>query len=117
MRAVKQTVEEYQLPVAVVAAGYAEGETIGSVPPLAIPEIASEAGCDFAMIDTYNKMLGRTLFDLLSVEQLQEFMQDCHTKNLGAAIGGSIKKEHLPIIKQLQPDIIGIRGAEHLLPL
>jgi len=111
MSAVSKTVVEYQLPVAVVAAGYAEGEEIGCINPLFIPEIAHKSSSDFAMIDTSNKKHGKSIFDILSVEDLKHFIKNSRKWKLGVALGGSITLAHIPILKKLKPDIVGIRGA------
>ncbi|HUU77075.1 MAG TPA: (5-formylfuran-3-yl)methyl phosphate synthase [candidate division Zixibacteria bacterium] len=111
MRAVKQTMLEYELNVQVVAAGYAEGEEIGSLNPLSIPEIGKTAKCDLVMIDTYNKTSGKTIFDYLSISSLKNFISDARKNSMKVALGGSIKISHLTVLKELQPDIIGIRGA------
>ncbi len=111
MKAVKRTIEEYHLPVSIVAAGYAEGESIGSLDPLIIPQIAAAAKCDYAMLDTFDKTAKKTIFDILSNSILEEFIALSREKNISVALGGSIKLNHIPILKKLQPDIIGIRGA------
>ncbi|NHJ40000.1 MAG: hypothetical protein FK731_08205 [Asgard group archaeon] len=111
MKAVTRTVDEYQLSVSVVAAGYAEGKAINSVAPSYLPVIASETSCDYVMIDTFDKSKGKSIFDLLSFNVLENFIQQAKDLELGTALGGSIQLEHLPIIKRLQPDIIGIRSA------
>lgn len=111
MKAVKRTIEEYQLPVSIVAAGYAEGESIGSLDPLSIPQIASVAKCDYAMLDTFDKTTKKPIFDILSKSILEQFIAFSREKNISVALGGSIKIKHIPILKKLQPDIIGIRGA------
>lgn len=111
MLAVTKTVVEYQLPVSVVAAGYAEGEEIGCINPLLIPEIAHKSSSDFAMIDTSNKKNGKSIFDVLTVEDLKQFIEHSRKWKLGTALGGSITLAHIPILKKLKPDIVGIRGA------
>lgn len=111
MKAVKRTIEEYQLPVSIVAAGYAEGESIGSLDPLSIPHIAAVAKCDYAMLDTFDKTTKKSIFDILSNSILEDFIARSREKNISVALGGSIKISHIPILKKLQPDIVGIRGA------
>jgi len=111
MKAVKRTIEEYQLPVSIVVAGYAEGEGIGSLDPLTIPQIAAKAKCDYAMLDTFDKTTKKPIFDILSNSDLEDFITLSREKNISVALGGSIKINHIPILKKLQPDIVGIRGA------
>ena len=111
MKAVKRTIEEYHLPVSVVAAGYAEGETISSIDPLLIPEVAARSKSDYAMLDTFDKSERKPIFDILSMEQLERFIATSREKNISVALGGSIQKQHITNLKELQPDIVGIRGA------
>ncbi len=111
MKAVTKTISKFSLPVEVVAAGYAEGKEIGCINPLLIPEIAHESKTHFAMIDTYNKKNGKSIFDLLDFEDLTHFIQTARKWNIGVALGGSITLKHIPTLKRLKPDIVGIRGA------
>ncbi|MGC9781547.1 MAG: (5-formylfuran-3-yl)methyl phosphate synthase [Candidatus Heimdallarchaeota archaeon] len=111
MCAVTRTRDKLTLPIAVVAAGYAEGKSIGSIDPLSIPKVALESSSDYVMIDTYNKMNGKSLFDLLEFSDLKKFISSARKKKLGVALGGSIGLKHIPILKDLKPDIVGIRGA------
>jgi uncharacterized protein (UPF0264 family) len=111
MEAVSQTVAEFTLPVEVVAAGYAEGKEIGCINPLLIPEIAHESKSNLAMIDTYNKKNGKSIFDILDFDDLTHFVKSSRKWKLGVALGGSISLKHISILKKLKPDIVGIRGA------
>ncbi|NHJ31650.1 MAG: hypothetical protein FK732_02195, partial [Asgard group archaeon] len=111
MKAVTRTVDEYNLDVSVVAAGYAEGSAINSVAPSYLPVIASETSCDYVMIDTYDKSKGKSIFDILTFNILENFIQQAKDLELGTALGGSIQLEHIPILKRLKPEIVGIRGA------
>ena len=94
----------------VVAAGYADAYRVGAVEPLIIPKIARDAGCDVAMLDTAVKD-GKTLFDHLNEKLLAEFVEESHSYNLKCALAGSIKKEEIPLLKDINCDIVGVRGA------
>jgi uncharacterized protein (UPF0264 family) len=111
MKAVTQTVDEYSLSISVVAAGYAEGERINSLSPAFLPVVASETACDYVMIDTFDKTSSATLFDCIPFNTLENFMHQARDLQLGTALGGGIQLEHIPILKQLQPEIVGIRSA------
>jgi len=111
MKAVTKTIDEFKLEVSVVAVGYAEGTMIGSISPLDIPHVAAESSSDFAMLDTYNKQARKSLFDHLSLSELETFIQSAKKHGLSTAFGGSLQLKHIPLLQQLQPDIIGIRGA------
>ena len=94
----------------VVAAGYADAHRVGAVDPLIIPKIARDSGCDVAMLDTALKD-GLSLFDHLDKKLLKEFIEETRNYGLKSALAGSIKKEEIPILKELGCDIVGIRGA------
>ncbi|HUT79611.1 MAG TPA: (5-formylfuran-3-yl)methyl phosphate synthase [Candidatus Bathyarchaeia archaeon] len=111
MQAVTKTIDEFQLSVSVVAAGYAEGNSIGSISPLDIPFVAAKASCDFAMIDTYDKSMKKSIFDILSYSALESFIAKARKFDLGTAFGGSINLTHIPLLQKLLPDIVGVRGA------
>ena len=78
-----------------VAAGYADAERVGALDPLLIPEIASKAQVDVAMLDTAVKD-GKNLFNFLTSQQLQKFVDSSHKFGLEAALAGSLRKQDLP---------------------
>ncbi len=96
--------------IKVAAAGYADAERIGSLNPMEIPEIASKAHVDVAMIDTAIKD-GKNLFSYLSEAQLKKFVDCSHGFGLEVALAGSLRKEDLPVVYHLGADIAGLRGA------
>lgn len=110
MRSVTKAVKMFDSSIKVVATGYADAADVDAVNPLLVPSIAHASNCDVAMIDTAVKD-GKNLFDHLSSQQLQVFVDEAHSFNLKAALAGSIKKEHIPILHTLGADIIGVRGA------
>jgi len=110
MKNVVKAVKDIDEDKIVVAAGYADAYRVGAVEPLIIPKIARDAGCDVAMLDTAIKD-GKTLFDFQSKEILKEFVDEAHDYGLKCALAGSIKKEHIPILKEIGTDIVGVRGA------
>ena len=93
-----------------VLVGYADYSRIESIEPLEIIDIAEEARANVVMIDTYIKD-GRTTFNFLSKNYLQEFVEKAHRKGLLAALAGSLKKYHVADTIKLGFDIIGVRGA------
>ena len=110
MKNVVRAVKDIDENKIVVAAGYADAYRVGAVEPLIVPKIARDAGCDVAMLDTAIKD-GKTLFDFQSKEILAEFVDEAHSYGLKCALAGSIKKEHIPILKEIGTDIVGVRGA------
>lgn len=110
MKAVTKAAKSYSASVKVVCAGYADADRVGSINPLLLPKIAKVAGCDVAMLDTAVKD-GKTLFDFLSPANLKAFVDEAHECELQAALAGSLRLEHLPQLRPLGVDVIGIRGA------
>ena len=70
---VNKAAKECNPKIKVAAAGYADAERIGALDPMLIPEIASKAHVDLAMLDTAVKD-GKNLFDFLTAEQLKKFV-------------------------------------------
>lgn len=110
MEKVTKAVKDFDEKKIVVAAGYADAYRVGAVDPLVIPKIARDAGCDVAMLDTAVKD-GKTLFDHLDEKLLEEFINETHAYGMKCALAGSIKKEEIPILKDIGCDIVGVRGA------
>ncbi|ABR55478.1 protein of unknown function DUF556 [Methanococcus vannielii SB] len=110
MKNVSNAVKSEDPKKIVVAAGYADAYRVGAVDPLIIPKIARDSGCDVAMLDTAVKD-GKTLFDHLSIDLLKEFVEETHKYGMKCALAGSIKKEEIPMLKEIGCDIVGIRGA------
>ncbi len=110
MSSVVKAVKDYDEDVMVVAAGYADQERLESSPsPLDIPEIAAKSGCDVAMVDTAIKD-GKSLFDFLDVVSLVEFKNKGKENNLLVALAGNLQLEDIEKIKEIKPDIIGVRS-------
>ncbi len=107
---VNRAAKECNSNIKVVAAGYADAERVGALNPLLIPEIASKAQVDVAMLDTAVKD-GKNLFNFLTIAQLEKFVNSTHKFGLEAALAGSLRKEDLPVIYGLGADIAGSRGA------
>ena len=110
MKNVVKAVKDFNTKIMVVAAGYADQSRMKSSPHfLAIPTIAAESGSDFAMLDTYIKD-ERGLFDFLNVEQLIKFKEKAKSSNVKVALAGKIKHNDIFKLKQISPDLIGVRS-------
>jgi uncharacterized protein (UPF0264 family) len=110
MRNVVRAVRDCDSSIKVVATGYADASRVGSVNPLLVPQIASAAECDLAMLDTAVKD-GKTLFQFLTINQLKSFVAEAHSFGLQVALAGSLRKEDLPILNGVGVDVVGLRGA------
>ena len=110
MKNVVRAVKEYNKNILVVSAGYADNSRMQSSPDfLDIPIIAAKSGSDFAMLDTYIKD-EKGLFDFLTISQLNEFKEKAKEFDLKVALAGKIKENDIAKIKQISPDLIGVRS-------
>ena len=110
MNKVVRAVKDMDEDKLVVVAGYGDACRVGAVDPLVIPKVARDSGCDVAMLDTAVKD-GKRLFDHLGKELLSEFVEEVHNYGLKCALAGSIRKEDIPVLKEIGCDIVGVRGA------
>ncbi len=94
----------------IILAAYADYKDTGTINPQTLPDIAENAGASGVMIDTHRKN-GKTLFDHMTTEELKHFVDTAKEKQLITALAGTIQKHHLPKLKEINPDIIGIRSA------
>jgi uncharacterized protein (UPF0264 family) len=62
------------------------------------------------MVDTFIKD-GKRLFDFMDETSCKRFIDKGHIEDLEVALAGSIKLPDIPILKRIDADIIGIRGA------
>lgn len=93
----------------VVIAGYCDYQRLGSISPFAIAPIAAAEGADLAMIDTGIKD-GKSLFYFMHEEQLREFTSMNRKLGVRTALAGSLRFEDIPVLRRIDPDIIGVRG-------
>jgi len=110
MSAVVKAIRMVRPKALAVAAGYADYPRFGGVPSLDLVRAAADAGADVAMVDAAIKD-GKTLFDALSLDQIQEFVDLVRANGMLSALAGSIKAEHMSDLAKIGPDIVGIRGA------
>ena len=110
LKEVCRAVREYDSSIKIIAAAYADAHIIGALPALESPFVSIEAGADGCMLDTAVKD-GNTLFSHLGDDELQEFVQNCHRKELVSALAGSLGAADIPRLSKIGPDIIGFRGA------
>lgn len=93
-----------------VISGYADWRRFGGLPPRALVLAAKKAGADIVMLDTALKD-GRSLFDNMTRAELARFLALARSAGLGTALAGSVGSRHLAALKELGPDIVGLRGA------
>lgn len=110
MESIVKAVRMVSSGIFMVASGYADFRRFGGLPYTDLVKVAADSDSDVVMVDTAIKD-GQTLFDAMTMDEIAEFIHLGHAAGLTVALAGSIKIEHLPTLTQLNPDIIGIRGA------
>ncbi|CAD6491512.1 MAG: (5-formylfuran-3-yl)methyl phosphate synthase [Candidatus Argoarchaeum ethanivorans] len=107
---VTKAVKQYDSKKKVVICGYSDYNRINSISPFELPEIVSDAGADVVMMDTGVKD-GMSTLEFLNLEKLKSFIGSAHRYGLLAAIAGSLTFEDIDVLKEVAPDIIGVRGC------
>ena len=110
LAAVVRAAREASPEVSVIAAAYAEAAAIGSIDPETLPRVAQRAGAQGCLIDTALKD-GRTLFDHRDGPAMARFIADCRRRGLLCGVAGSLGLRHVPLLVELGPDVVGVRGA------
>ncbi len=111
MQKVVKAVKHYNNDIKIVTAGYADKKRMDSSPGfLDLPKIAANSGSEIVMLDTYIKD-DKGLFDFLSVKQLLQFKNLANNLNLEVALAGNLRKDTISKIKEISPDLIGVRSA------
>jgi len=105
VRAVKDEYPEKK----VVIASYSDYKRLRTISPFTMSPIAADAGADVAMVDT-GKKDGRSTFEFMSEEELVKFCTMNRDRGMMTALAGSLCFEDIPILKRIDPDIIGVRG-------
>ncbi len=93
-----------------IAVIYVDHELAKSPAPDVIIETAITTGCAGVLFDTWSKQSG-SLLDWLSVEQLKAYREMIQGAGLLTALAGSLRENHLPILRPIGTDIFAVRGA------
>src|SRR3954467_3371419 len=96
--------------VQVLAASYADYDRARSLSPEQVLEPAIEAGAAGALIDTWSKD-GRGLLQHMSLSALADWVTRARRAGLLTAVAGSLTADDLEILRELGPDVVGVRGA------
>jgi (5-formylfuran-3-yl)methyl phosphate synthase len=96
--------------VRVIAASYADCDRARTLPPESILDAAIGVGAAGVLIDTWIKD-GRGLLRHLSVAALAAWVIRARHANLLTALAGSLTADDLEILRDVEPDVVGIRGA------
>ena len=93
-----------------IAVAYADWKQARSIPPEDVLTAAIKSRCAGLLIDTYDKQ-GQSLLNCMCLEEIQRLVDRAQKNNLKIALAGSITSDHLELLSDISPDIIGIRGA------
>jgi uncharacterized protein (UPF0264 family) len=110
MTAIHRAVRMVSDTAEVVASGYADWRRFDGLSTDDLVKAARDAKCDLVMVDTAIKD-GKNLFDNMSVDELKDFVKKSREAGMGVALAGSIKAEHAELLFDINPDLIGVRGA------
>lgn len=110
MKAVAKAIRCVSNAITVVAAGYADYRRFGGLRLSDLVCAAADTKCNVVMIDTAIKD-GKTLFDVLSFEEICDFVSLGHAAGMEVALAGSVKFEHAELVATSGADIVGVRGA------
>ena len=93
-----------------VAVAYADDELARSPDVDWVLQAAIEGGCRILLIDTHTKN-GTSLLSRMSLDVLHAIRAKTQEHGLKLALAGSVTVSDLPLLLQIQPDIIAVRGA------
>jgi len=93
-----------------VAVAYAEGPSVAAPAVEAVVRLAAQERAGAMLIDTAIKC-GQTLLDHLSLCVLESLMRQLRQADVPIALAGSLTAAELPVIRDLNPTWIGVRGA------
>ena len=110
LRPLVRSVKEFDANKRLVAAAYSDASRVGSISPMDLPEVAAECGADVVMVDTAIKD-GKSTFEFMTESEISDFIALGHDLGMEVAIAGTIKFGDLALLKRVDPEIIGVRGA------
>jgi uncharacterized protein (UPF0264 family) len=110
LREVCRAVRSHSPSTRIIAAAYADAHKVNSILPLALPNVAAEAGANGCLLDTYVKGEG-TLFSNLSDSQLRNFVAQCRGARLLCGLAGALGAEDIPHVCKFEADLVGVRTA------
>ncbi|MCP1663139.1 MAG: (5-formylfuran-3-yl)methyl phosphate synthase [Methanocalculus sp. MSAO_Arc1] len=93
----------------VVIAAYSDYERLNTISPFDMALIAAEEGADVSMVDTGIKD-GKSTFAFMDESSLSSFTRENRRLSMKTALAGSLKFEDLPLLRRIDPEIIGVRG-------
>ncbi len=107
---IKKSIKLSKRKSKLILAGYGDYREINSINPIKLIEVADIVNADGVMIDTYQKT-GKTLLDYMKYDEISTFVKKAKEKGLITALAGSLGRSEILKLKNLKPDVFGVRGA------
>ena len=102
--------ESAQLEKKMVAVVYADSQRAEAPFPGEILKLARSAGCQYLLVDTFDKSAG-TVFDHLSASDLKKLFREAKQAGMTTVLAGSVTRELVGQISFEEVDIVAVRGA------
>lgn len=97
-------------PWATVAVAYADWDRAESPDPCDVIAAAATAGCGAVLVDTFDKA-GPGLLAARSRSVIADWVSRALAAGMPLALAGRIAAADLPVVRDLGPDIVGLRTA------
>ena len=96
--------------VRVVPVAYADAHRARSASPGALLELTRNSGAAGLLVDTYVKD-GKGLLRWFDLPALSHWIEELHRRGLIAAVAGALRPDDLHLLRGIDADVIGVRGA------
>ena len=106
----RQAIATFPADVKPVAVIYADHELALAPCPAEVLGVARELGCNYVLVDTFDKSLG-SLFDQWSWTEIQRLVEQVKSQGLRIVLAGSLGMSDIRRILPLKPHVIAVRGA------
>jgi uncharacterized protein (UPF0264 family) len=93
-----------------VAVIYADWQDAGAPEPENVLECAKQAGIEYLLVDTWNK-LGPSTLQILGVKNLCNILLSARRSGIKTVLAGKISCDELSILSPLPVDVVAVRGA------
>jgi hypothetical protein len=94
----------------VIAVAYADYRHADAVDPQTILDAAAGTGARGVLLDTWSKD-GRALFAWTAPSEVRRWLDRARRVGLLTALAGSLGLDQMDLVRVLNPDVLGVRGA------